>query len=94
MACKSRAPRGQATWRRRRIPCRLAATVFYGQYFAGRIDEVRVYNVALTATQIQADINTPVGGGGSLLPDLTMTKTHGGAFTSGTGWGDVHTDGE
>ena len=26
------------------------------------IDEVRVYNVALTVTQIQADMNTPVGG--------------------------------
>ena len=33
----------------------------YGQYFAGLIDEVRVYNVALTAAQIQTDMNTPVG---------------------------------
>ena len=33
----------------------------YGQYFQGMIDEVRVYNVALTAAQIQSDMNTPIG---------------------------------
>jgi chitodextrinase len=32
----------------------------YGQFFQGIIDEVRIYNVALTATQIQTDMNTPV----------------------------------
>jgi hypothetical protein len=32
----------------------------YGQYFAGLIDEVRVYNTALTATQIQTDQTTPI----------------------------------
>jgi hypothetical protein len=32
----------------------------FGQYFAGGIDEVRIYNVALTAAQIQADMNTPL----------------------------------
>src|SRR5262249_25131506 len=30
----------------------------YGQYFQGRIDEVRVYNAALSAAQITADMNT------------------------------------
>ncbi len=35
----------------------------YGQYFNGPIDEVRVYNTALTAAQIQTDMATPVGGG-------------------------------
>lgn len=34
---------------------------FYGQYFSGMIDEVRIYNVALTAAQIQLDMNIPVG---------------------------------
>jgi hypothetical protein len=33
----------------------------YGQNFAGMIDEVRIYNVALTAAQIQTDQTTPVG---------------------------------
>src|SRR5262249_7880055 len=30
--------------------------------FAGRIDEVRIYNQALTAPQVQTDMNTPIGG--------------------------------
>ena len=33
----------------------------YGQFFSGLIDEVRIYNVALTAAQIQTDMTTPVG---------------------------------
>jgi hypothetical protein len=33
----------------------------WGQYFTGRIDDVRVYNRALTQTQIQTDMATPVG---------------------------------
>ena len=37
----------------------------YGQYFAGTIDEVRIYNTALTQAQIQADMNSPIGSGGS-----------------------------
>lgn len=32
-----------------------------GYLFAGTIDEVRIYNRALTAAQIQADMNTPIG---------------------------------
>ena len=38
----------------------IGGDTFYGQYFAGTIDEVRVYNTALTAAQIQADMNTPI----------------------------------
>jgi hypothetical protein len=32
----------------------------YGQYFQGTIDEIRIYNRALSATEIQGDMNTPV----------------------------------
>ena len=32
----------------------------YGQYFQGLIDNVRIYNTALTQSQIQTDMNTPV----------------------------------
>ncbi len=35
----------------------------YGQYFNGLIDEVRIYNVALSAAQIQTDMATAIGGG-------------------------------
>ena len=34
----------------------------YGEYFAGRIDEVRVYRVALSQAEIQADMAAPLGG--------------------------------
>ncbi|MGB7768100.1 MAG: LamG-like jellyroll fold domain-containing protein [Verrucomicrobiia bacterium] len=34
---------------------------YYGQYFWGIIDEVRVYNLALTQAQIQADMDLPIG---------------------------------
>ncbi len=32
-------------------------------FFNGRIDEVRIYNQALTGTRVQTDMNTPIGGG-------------------------------
>jgi len=40
-------------------PLQIGGDSLYGQYFAGLIDDVRVYTVALTAAQIQADMNTP-----------------------------------
>ena len=41
-------------------PLQIGGDSIYGQYFAGMIDEVRVYNQALTAAEIQTDMNTPV----------------------------------
>ena len=35
----------------------------HGFDFNGRIDDVRIYNRALTPAEIQADMNTPVAGG-------------------------------
>ena len=34
----------------------------YGEWFNGRIDEVRVYRVALSQAEIQADMAAPLGG--------------------------------
>ncbi len=42
-------------------PLQIGGDNIYDQFYQGSIDEVRVYNVALTAAQIQADMNTPVG---------------------------------
>jgi hypothetical protein len=42
-------------------PLQIGGDSDYGQFYQGTIDEVRVYNVALAAAQIQADMNTPVG---------------------------------
>ena len=33
----------------------------WGEWFAGRIDDVRLYNRALTQAELQTDMNTPVG---------------------------------
>ncbi len=39
-----------------------------GQYFAGTIDEVRVYDIALTAAEIQSDMTTPIGSAPEVAP--------------------------
>ena len=44
----------------------------YGEYFQGLIDEVRVYNRALTAADIQADMNTSIV---PAVPDTTAPST-------------------
>ena len=46
-------------------PLQIGGDSLYSQYFNGLIDEVRVYNTALTAAQIQTDMTTPIGGGGA-----------------------------
>ena len=43
-------------------PLQIGGDAIYGQYFAGRIDEVRVYRVALSQAEIQADMAAPLGG--------------------------------
>ena len=35
----------------------------WAEWFAGRLDEIRVYNRALTQAEIQADMTRPVTGG-------------------------------
>jgi hypothetical protein len=39
---------------------RIGGNSVYGEYFQGRIDDLRIYNRALTAQQITTDMNTPV----------------------------------
>jgi chitodextrinase len=43
-------------------PLQIGGDSIYGQFFQGMIDEVRVYEVALTPGQIQADMATAVSG--------------------------------
>jgi len=54
-------------------PLQIGGDNVYGQFFSGLIDEVRVYNVTLTASQIQADMNTPVGDIPTAPGNLTAT---------------------
>jgi Concanavalin A-like lectin/glucanases superfamily len=58
-------------------PLSIGGDPIFGQYFEGTIDEVRVYNVALTQSQIQADMNTPVGDIPTAPGDLIATAVGG-----------------
>jgi hypothetical protein len=41
---------------------RIGGNAVWGEYFSGLIDEVRIYNRALTAAEIQSDMTAPIGG--------------------------------
>ena len=56
-------------------PLQIGGDTIWGQYFNGRIDEVRVYNTALSAASIQTDMNTPVGSGGGAGPSAPTNLT-------------------
>jgi glucose/arabinose dehydrogenase len=42
-------------------PLTIGGDPLYGQNFSGRIDDVRIYDAALTQAQIQTDMTTPIG---------------------------------
>jgi len=50
-------------------PLRIGGNAVWGEYFAGQIDEIRIYNRALSQAEIQTDMTTPVGG--APTPDTT-----------------------
>ena len=57
----------------------------YGEYFDGRIDEVRVYRVALSQAEIQADMAAPLGG----PPDTTLPSQVSGLVASAVSSGRI-----
>src|SRR5205807_3270208 len=61
---------------------RIGGDSIWGEYFNGMIDEVRIYNTALTAAQIQTDMNTPVSSD-------TQAPTAPGTLTATGGVGSV-----
>lgn len=54
---------------------RIGGDSIWGEYFNGLIDEVRIYNTALSATQIQTDMSTPI----ALAPAVTAESPAPGA---------------
>ena len=46
-------------------PLKLGGNAIWNEWFAGTMDDVRIYNRALTPAQLQADMGTPVSGPGS-----------------------------
>ena len=41
-------------------PLKFGGNAIWGEYFAGQLDEIRVYNRALSASEIQTDMNTAI----------------------------------
>ena len=43
-------------------PLHIGGNSVWAEWFSGQIDDLRVYNRALTVAEVQSDMNTPVGG--------------------------------
>jgi chitodextrinase len=63
-------------------PLRIGTNSPYGEFFLGLIDEVRIYNRALSAAEIQTDMNTPIGPSG---PDTTPPSAPSGLSAAAAG---------
>ena len=67
------------------MPLRIGGNTVWGEYFQGQIDEVRVYNRALSPSEIQTDMVTPISGGADTsAPSVSVTAPANGATVSGT----------
>lgn len=65
---------------------RIGGNALWGEYFQGRIDEVRVYNRALSASEIQTDMNTPVASEPPAIPPrVTSVSPRTGAMSVAVG---------
>lgn len=43
------------------LPLRIGGNAVWGEYFSGRIDEIRIYSRALSPGEIQTDMASPIG---------------------------------
>lgn len=69
-------------------PLKLGGNSIWGEWFDGTLDDVRVYNRALTASEVQSDRDLPIGGASPPPPDDTapqvaITSPADGATVSG-----------
>jgi Concanavalin A-like lectin/glucanases superfamily/Bacterial Ig domain/Domain of unknown function (DUF5666) len=65
----------------------IGGDTLWGEHFLGAIDEVRVYNVALTAAQIQSDMNTALPStttADTVPPTVSITAPAGGSTLHGS----------
>jgi hypothetical protein len=55
---------------------RIGGNAVWGEYFKGLIDEVRMYSRALSASEIQADMNAPIGppAAAAVVAPTSLTK--------------------
>ena len=57
------------------LPLRIGGNAIWGEYFTGRIDEVRIFNRALPAAEVTTMMNTPVAGSANLQPTQSSSIT-------------------
>ena len=62
---------------------RIGGNAVWAEWFSGRIDDLRLYNRALTAAEVQSDMNTPVGGTPPPPPDTQAPTAPAGLAASG-----------
>jgi hypothetical protein len=65
-------------------PLRIGGNNIWSEWFNGLIDEVRVYNRALSLSEIQTDMNTPLEGADTAPPTASLISPTEGATVSGT----------
>ena len=69
-------------------PLKIGGNSIWAEWFSGLIDEVRVYNRALTAGEIQADMNTAITNPDTIPPSAPGTLTAVGSLNSAQlSWG-------
>src|SRR5262249_25047021 len=66
---------------------RLGGNAVWGEYFRGRIDDVRIFNRALSQAEVQTDMNTGAGGVSDTVPPTVPSNPR--ATVAGTGRIDV-----
>ena len=65
-------------------PLRIGGSALFGDYFAGRIDELRIYRRVLTAAEIRADMDTAIGSADITPPSVDVATPAAGATVTGT----------
>ena len=63
-------------------PLRIGGNSIWGEYFSGLIDEVRVYNRALSAAEIAQDMTTPISPTDTQAPSAPSNLSASGALSS------------
>jgi chitodextrinase len=69
-------------------PLWIGGNAVYGEHFKGKLDDLRIYPRALSLAEIQADMNTPVGGGtppppDTVAPSVSLSAPAAGATLAG-----------